>query len=123
MCGNSLLELSYKENMKNGAAILSNTSMPIGGLNTNCVIAGHRGNGRSKFFLDIEEIQTGDKIYITNPWETLVYEVTETLIIEPTDTASIKIQEEKDMLTLMTCHPYASNGKYRYLVYCERCEA
>ena len=27
-----------------GAAVLGNTSAPIGGINTNCVIAGHRGS-------------------------------------------------------------------------------
>ena len=25
------------------------------------------------------------------------------------------------MITLLTCHPYRSHGKYRYLVFCERC--
>ena len=24
------------------------------------------------------------------------------------------------MITLLTCHPYASGGKQRYVVYCER---
>ena len=24
------------------------------------------------------------------------------------------------MITLLTCHPYMSHGKYRYVVYCER---
>jgi sortase A len=24
------------------------------------------------------------------------------------------------MITLVTCHPYRSGGKYRYLVYCDR---
>ena len=32
----------------------------------------------------------------------------------------IKIQSNHDLLTLLTCHPYASGGKQRYVVYCER---
>ena len=35
-----------EENMNKGAVHLDNTSMPIGGVNSNCVIAAHRGNGR-----------------------------------------------------------------------------
>ena len=26
------------------------------------------------------------------------------------------------MVTLLTCHPYGSGGKYRYLVFCERAD-
>jgi sortase A len=33
---------------------------------------------------------------------------------------AILIQKDRDMITLLTCHPYASGGKYRYLVFCER---
>ena len=29
-------------------------------------------------------------------------------------------QYGKDMITLFTCHPYASGGRQRYLVFCER---
>ena len=32
----------------------------------------------------------------------------------------IKIQSNHDLLTLLTCHPHASGGKQRYVVYCER---
>lgn len=106
------------ENMANGAAILSNTSMPIGGENTNCVIAGHRGYYGGKYFKDIEEIAIGDSVFITNPWETLEYIVEGFDIVEPSDADAVKIHEGKDLVTLLTCHPYASNGKYRYLVYC-----
>lgn len=107
-------------NMAHGAAILSQTSMPIGGENTNCVIAGHRGYQGIPYFREIEKLQLGDLIYITNPWETLTYEVTEIKIIDPDASDQILIQDGKDMVTLLTCHPYRSHGKYRYVVYCER---
>lgn len=108
------------QNMAHGAAILSQTSMPIGGENTNCVIAGHRGYQGIPYFREIEKLQLGDYIYITNPWETLTYEVTEIKIIDPDASDQILIQDGKDMVTLLTCHPYRSHGKYRYVVYCER---
>ena len=59
-------------------------------------------------------------MYITNPWDTLMYKVVKIDVINPDDVSSILIQEGKDMITLLTCHPYMSHGKYRYVVYCER---
>ena len=47
------------------------TSMPIGGGNTNCVIAGHRGWRGTPMFRDIEALREGDVIWITNLWERL----------------------------------------------------
>lgn len=108
------------ENMKRGAAVMTETSLPIGGINTNCVIAGHRGYQGLPYFRNIENMQVGSKVYITNPWGTLEYVVTGSKIISPHDDDSIRIQEGKDMVTLLTCHPYMSHGKYRYVVYCER---
>lgn len=107
------------QHMNDGAAQLSQTSLPIGGDNTNCVIAGHRGWNGASYFLNITELEPGDEVIITNLWETLTYEVTGTEIIEPNDVDKILIQPGKDMLTLLTCHPYGSGGRQRYLVYCE----
>lgn len=113
------LGASY-DNMAAGAAVLGQTSLPIGGENTNCVIAGHRGWNGAAYFLDIDKLQTGDKVQIINPWETMDYTVVEIRIIEPTDIKQILIQDGRELLTLMSCHPYASGGRYRYLVFCER---
>ena len=108
------------ENMSNGAAVLAQTSIPSGGSSTNAVIAGHRSWNGYKYFLDIELLELGDEVYITNLWETLTYKVTEIKIINPNDIEAILIQRDRDMVTLLTCHPYGSGGKYRYLVFCER---
>ena len=109
-------------NMANGAAVLAQTSIPIGGESTNAVIAGHRGWNGYKYFMDIELLQLGDEVTITNLWETLTYEVVEIKIVSPDDVDAILIQPGKDMITLLTCHPPNSGGKYRYLVFCERAE-
>lgn len=108
------------ENMAKGAAVLSGTSIPIGGINTNAVIAGHRGWGGAAYFRYITELSIGDEIVITNLWERLRYRVVGTNIIEPHEIENILIQPGRDMVTLLTCHPYASGGKQRYLVYCQR---
>ncbi|MGN1458419.1 MAG: class C sortase [Acutalibacteraceae bacterium] len=106
-------------NMAYGAAQLGETSMPIGGVNTNCVIAAHRGATTGKFFLDIEILKEGDKVYIDNLWETLTYRVSRIEIISPEDINKILIEDGKDMITLITCHPYPYNYQ-RYAVFCER---
>lgn len=108
------------ENMTKGAAVLSGTSVPIGGSNTNAVIAGHRGWGGAAYFRYITELSIGDEVVITNLWEHLRYRVVGTKIIEPHEIENILIQPERDIVTLLTCHPYASGGKQRYLVYCQR---
>lgn len=110
------------ENMAAGAAVLTQTSIPIGGENTNAVIAGHRGWNGYPYFLDIENLQVGDLVYIKNVWEELTYKVTAIRIVYPDDIDAILIQPGKDMVTLLTCHPPNTGGRYRYLVYCERAE-
>lgn len=109
-----------RENMANGAAVMGQTSLPIGGSNTNCVLAGHRGWNGAAYFLYINQLEPGDMVTVTNLWETLTYEVVGTQIISPNDAESIHIQPGKELLTLLTCHPPASGGKQRYLVFCER---
>ena len=109
-----------KKNMAKGATVLGNTSLPIGGNNTNSVIAGHRGYQGAPYFREIEKLQIGDKVYIKNQWEKLTYIVKRIKIVYPNDSDEVKIQPGKDMITLLTCHPYRSHGRYRYLVFCER---
>ena len=103
-----------------GAAVLGNTSAPIGGDNTNCVIAGHRGWRGADYFRHIDKLAVGDTVRLTNLWETLTYTVADIQIIQPNEVDKIKIQPNRDRLTLLTCHPYASGGRQRYVVYCER---
>ena len=103
-----------------GAAVLGNTSAPIGGDNTNCVIAGHRGWRGADYFRHIDRLQMGDTVTLTNLWETLTYTVADIQIIQPHEVDKIKIQPNRDLLTLITCHPYASGGRQRYVVCCKR---
>ena len=106
-----------------GAAVLGSTSAPIGGDSTNCVIAGHRGWRGADYFRHIDKLAVGDEVRITNLWETLTYTVADIQIIQPHEVEKIKIQPNRDLLTLITCHPYASGGRQRYVAYCERTEA
>lgn len=106
-------------NLSAGCGHLTYTTYPIGGNNTNCVIAVHRGLGGSDFLRHVDKLQNGDIIRLQNYWYTMEYRVVDSVIVEPDAVKSILIQPGKDMLTLYTCHPYGINSQ-RYLVYCER---
>ena len=74
-------------------------------------------------FREIERLKIGDLIFITNPWEKMAYKVTEIDIISPYAVDELLIQEGKDMISLLSCHPYAEKNpakKMRYLVRAER---
>ena len=106
------------EHLAIGAAVLGSTSAPIGGDSTNCVIAGHRGWRGADYFRHIDRLQVGDTVTLTNLWETLTYTVADIQIIQPHEVEKIRIQPNRDLLTLLTCHPYASGGRQRFVVYC-----
>lgn len=110
-----------RSNLALGAAHMSQTSLPIGGDSTNCVIAAHRGWQGGEYFLRLPELEIGDTVTVTNLWEVLTYRVVETKIVAPTDTDAILIQPDRELLTLLTC-TYGAGEKYRYLVVCERVE-
>lgn len=50
---------------------------------------------------------------------TLHYEVSEIVIVDPTETDRLLIRPGEDLVMLLTCHLYGANAK-RYLVYCRR---
>ncbi|WP_101721046.1 class C sortase [Eggerthella timonensis] len=108
-----------EENMARGAALLGETSAPIGGESTNAVIAGHRGMATAAMFRDIESLEVGDEVEVANPFGKLEYRVSEIRVIDPGDREAVLIQPGRDLVTLLTCHPFPTNAQ-RYLVYCER---
>ncbi len=112
------LGASY-DNMSKGFAQLSQTSMPIGGTGTNCVVACHRGFQGAAYMRDADKIEKGDMVYLENLWDTLHYEVREIKVIEPHEIDEILIQPGRDLLTIVTCTPYRV-GTHRLLIICER---
>lgn len=106
-------------NLEKGAAHLTYTSIPVGGENTNAVIAAHRNIAAANMLNKVDKLTLGDKVYIENFYETLAYKVIGIEIILPDDVDKILIQPGRDMLTLLTCHP-KGQSTHRYIVYCER---
>ena len=109
-----------EENMAKGAAHLSQTSLPIGGENTNCVLAGHCGFNGADYFRYLSTLAEGDEVILMTLWSEDHYRVSGVAVIAPDDIASIMIQPGRELLTLLTCHPYASGGKYRFIAVCEK---
>ncbi len=111
-----------EDHMAKGATVVAGSSAPLGQTSSNCVIAGHRGYGRAAMFRDIEKVSVGDQVFVRTLWEDLVYTVVRTKVIDPSDTAAVGVQSDRDMVTLVTCHPYGYNSQ-RYVVECERVDA
>jgi len=107
------------QNLTNGAAHLTHTSFPLGGNNTNAVIAGHRNQTYSRVFRDLRLLDIGDTIEITNIVQTLVYTIVETRVLEANEIAPLTIQDDRDLVTLITTHS-RFNGRSRYIVVAER---
>ena len=109
------------ENMNHGAVHLTGTSFPIGGKNTNSVLAAHRGYYAAKMFRNIDNINIGDILYVKNFIETLSYKAIKKEIINPDDLQKLTIWDENDIITIISCHPFPYNYQ-RYVVYFERIE-
>jgi sortase A len=102
-----------------GAAHITGTSLPVGGKGTHSVIAGHRGTLRHNMFLHINELNTGDTFEVQTLDKVMTYRVSGSKVVLPNEVDSLSIQENKDLVTLVTCLKYPMNYK-RLLVYGER---
>jgi len=105
--------------LNNGVAHLIHSSFPIGGKNTNAVIAGERNLYHGSLFKDIEQLEIGDEIHITNFMRTIIYTVEETKVIESHQIEAFAIQSGRDLVTLVTTHGNRC-GNMRYIVVAER---
>lgn len=101
--------------LQNGVGLLEGSSLPTGGANTHAVLTGHRGLPSAKLFTDLVDLVVGDLFYIHTLNGTLAYEVDKIEIVLPEETASLKIIENQDLVTLITCTPYMVNT-HRLLV-------
>lgn len=101
--------------LEQGIGHLENTSLPVGGASTHCVLTGHTGVPGMMLFTDLEEMETGDKFYIKVLDEVLAYEVDQIKVVLPENREDLKIVDGEDYVTLITCTPYGVNT-HRLLV-------
>ena len=94
---------------------IEGSSLPIGGLTTHSVLSAHRGLPSAKLFTNLDRLEIGDTFKITILDEVLTYQVDKIVIVKPNNRDNIKIEENKDYITLLTCTPYGINT-HRLLV-------
>lgn len=95
--------------LTHGAGHLYGTSLPVGGKSTNAVLSGHRGLSSALLFTRLNELKRGDIFYIQTLGRTMGYRVIGIHVIDPQDTRFYRVVPGRDMVTLMTCTPYAIN--------------
>lgn len=103
------------EVMQKGVGHLPQTSLPIGGQGTHAVLSSHSGLKKAKLFSDLDELEIGDEFYIHVLDDVLAYEVNQIKTVLPDDIDDLKINDNKDYVTLLTCTPYGVNT-HRLLV-------
>ena len=94
---------------------LEGTSLPVGGVNTHCVLSAHRGLPHAKLFTDLDKMELGDTFQLTVLDRTLTYQVDQIKVVRPDEIDDVQLVDGKDLCTLLTCTPYGINS-HRLLV-------
>lgn len=105
--------------LEKGAVHVPNSAFPIGGVGNHTVLAAHTAYANQIFFDNIPNLVIGDEIYIKILGDTYTYKVIHSAVILPTDLTPLQPNRNKDLITLITCYPYAQNT-HRYIVTAER---
>ncbi|MEP7365555.1 MAG: class D sortase [Acidobacteriota bacterium] len=90
---------STAADLDKGAGWIKGTARP--GDAGNVGVAGHRDT----FFRDLRGVKAGDEVRLLTPAGPRVYTVTETMIVEPSNTSVLR-QTATPTLTLITCFPF-----------------
>ena len=91
------------------------SSLPVGGESSHCVVSGHRGLPTADLMTHIDRMRVGDRFYLHVLGETLEYQVDQINVVLPDDTSLLRVEEGRDLVTLLTCTPYGINS-HRLLV-------
>ncbi len=92
----------------------------------NFAVAGHR-NTYGRPFEDIARLEAGDPIVVETADVFYVYEVTSTVVVDPSEVDVIApdpddppdAEPTRRMMTLTACHPPMYSARERYIVHAE----
>ena len=101
--------------METAVGHMEQSSLPIGGAGSHCMLAGHRGLMSVMIFTHLDELQEGDTFTLRVLNETMTYEVDQIRAVLPNDLSNLIIVPGQDLCTLITCTPYGINT-HRLLV-------
>ena len=101
--------------LNRGVGHMEGSSLPVGGINTHCIMSAHRGLPSAKLFTDLDRLELGDTFQIIVLDQILTYQVDQIKIITPHEFDDLLIADGMDYCTLVTCTPYGINT-HRLLV-------
>ena len=105
--------------LSKGVGHLKGSSLPVGGTGTHAVLSAHCGLPTAELFTNLEKLEIGDMFYVTSLKKKMAYQVDAINVVEPEETELLRIDENRDYVTLITCTPYAVNT-HRLLALHER---
>lgn len=98
-----------EKQLQSGAGWWIGSSLPGGGAGTHCVITAHTGLAKAKLFTDLDKLSLGDRFTLSVLDRTLLYEVDQIRVCDPTDMSCLTVISGGDYVTLYTCTPYGVN--------------
>lgn len=108
------------ETLDRGIGHLDDTSLPIGGKGSHCVLTGHSGLTTQIMFNNLEKVKIGDLFALHTYGKTLKYKVFNIITVLPNEVMdNIEYDKQHDYCTLVTCTPTGINS-HRLLVQAER---
>ena len=111
-----ICEGTKESTLSHSVGHLNGTSMPYGGKSTHCCLTGHSGLSYSKMLSELDKIKVDDIFYIKTLNEKHQYKVDTVQIVKPYGANKyLKIEKDKDYVTLATCYPVTINT-HRLLV-------
>ena len=108
--------------LAHAAGHLQSTSLPIGGKGTHAAISAHTGTANDRLFTDLNLLETEDTFTVSVLGKEMVYEIDQIKTVLPYETDSLQIDNDKDLVTLVTCTPFGVNS-HRLLVRGHRVES
>lgn len=94
---------------------LEGSSFPTGENGTHAVLSGHRGLASAMLFTELDKLTEGDYFMITVLDNLMTYQIDQIKIVLPSEMNDLQIEQDKDLVTLVTCTPYGVNT-HRILV-------
>lgn len=110
-----------EETLTKGVGHIYGSDLPVGGESTHSLLAAHRGLPDKQLFTRLNELEMGDEFVVNICGIKHIYEVCEISVIKPEDTGVLRVQESRDLISLITCTPYGINT-HRLVVTGERKE-
>ncbi|MCC6094430.1 MAG: class C sortase [Eubacterium sp.] len=97
------------------------SSLPLGGKDTNAILAGHTGLSTAKLFTDIKKLQPGDEVRIHVLDEIHRYRILNKKTVQqgPDEPPLLQMHQNADEITLYTCTPFGINDS-RIILRAER---